>query len=292
MPEVRKEIHKTSFYRSSRRTPSPGRFSFTEYGFKSDGDEVAPEYLVRITSFRLKTTVVAVLQENILTRVESRWEPFVPTSLLATGNLLLQVVTRGRRSLITKATSRRVWQGSSPMVLSLRLRFEAVEDTFTDVVEPVRLLQSIALPSEPQGGVVDFEEVKKTVEAHGAVEALSKLPVLGPPGPSPFTLEGILNAERSWNEVSETEIIEGLKGGDIIVVDIGKFLTFWNVIVREVSALHHIKFDPSGNPVSADVNVIFETYEMITKESLEKAYQKTATSKTVPSVEGNIEKVD
>jgi len=291
----RKEIHKTTFSRNSKKTAKPKSTIFTEYGYKPDGDGVPPEYLVRITSFRNNCTVVAVLQENIMTRVESRWEPFIPTSMLATGNLLIQAVTGGRRSLITKATSRRLWMGSTPMVLSLNLKFEAVTSPQLEVVEPCRLLQTMALPSEPSGqaGLTDFwTNLKKGVEEHGLLdpraydEALSKLPVLGPPGPTPFTTEGILNAERSWNELNETEVIEGMKGGDIIVVDLGKFLSFWNVIVKEVSTVHHIKFDPSGDPISANVNIVFETYEMMTRESLETAYQKVAMSPAPESVAG------
>jgi hypothetical protein len=72
--------------------------------------------------------------------------------------------------------------------------------------------------------------------------------------------------------------VEGLKGGDKIMVELGRFVTFFNVIVREVSATVPIKFDPLGNPVSATVNMVFETYEMMTVEGLSDAYRKTAAS--------------
>lgn len=286
MPEERKEFHKTTFVKDSKRAHGPGKFTFDTYGYQPDGKGVAPEYLVRITSFRLGTTVVAVLQEDILTRVESRWEPFIPTAMLTTGNLLIQAVTGGRKALITKATSRRVWQGSSPMVISLNLKFEAVIDPFKEVVEASRLLQSMALPSEPEGGVVNFQELKKDTTTEQAIEALSQVPMLGPPGPSPFTMEGVLSSGKSWNQLSQTKIVEGLKGGDVIVVEIGRYLSFWNVILREVSVLHKIKFDPSGDPISGAVNLVFESYEMMTKESLEKSYQKTSMSSTTQEKTG------
>jgi hypothetical protein len=108
---------------------------------------------------------------------------------------------------------------------------------------------------------------------------LDKLPFLGPPGPTPFTTEGVLNLQRASSELGDTTgIVEGLKGGDKIMVELGRFLTFYNVIVREVTATVPIKFDQHGSPVSATVLVIFETYEMMTVEGLSDAYQKTIAS--------------
>lgn len=275
----------------SKKTAQPRNAVPVEYGYTvADGKKLPPEYLVRITSYRNWCTIIGILQEDIRTRVESRWEPFVPTSLLATGNILIQALTRGKRSLITKATSRRVWMGSSPMLLSLNLKFQAVENSFNEVTEPCRLLQSIALPSEP-GAAVDWEGLKKDIKTEGIIEAASKLPALGPPGPSPFTLEGILNTAASHNELTPSGIKEGLKGGDYIEVELGRFLTFRNVIVKEVSVAHHVKPDPQGDPTSASVNLIFETYEMMTTESLKKAYTKSAMSKNVTTEEGKIEHI-
>jgi len=271
----------------SKSTTQPR--DIVEYGYVvADGKKLPPEYLVRITSYRNQCRIIGILQEEVKTRVESRWEPLVPTSLLATGNILLQAVTRGKRALVTKATSRRVWMGSTPITISLNLKFQAVKNSFREVVEPCRLLQSIALPSEP-GEATDWEGLK-TSETEKITEAASKLPALKPPGPTPFTLEGILNAASSNNELTPSKIKEGLKGGDYIVVEFGRFLTFRNVIVREVAVAHHIKPDPDGNPVSANVNLVFETYEMMTTESLKNAYDKDSLSKHVVS-EGAIEHV-
>jgi len=275
----------------AKKTDQPRNAVPVEYGYiVADGRKLPPEYLVRITSLRNWCTIIGILQEEVRTRVESRWDPFVPTAMLAKGNVLLQAISGGRRSLITKATSRRVWAGSSPMILSLNLKFQAIEDSLNEVVEPCRLLQSIALPSEP-GSAVDWEGLKKDIKAGGIMKAASKLPALGPPGPSPFTLEGILNTASSLNELTPNGIKEGLKGGDKIRVEIGRFLAFDNVIVKEVSVAHHVKPDPSGNPISANVNMIFETYEMMTTESLKEAYNKNVLSKSSVLEEGKIEHI-
>lgn len=254
-------------------------FTLTEYGHLADGEPIPVEYLARVTSIRNAATVVAPLQEDILLRVESRWDPLVSASMLATGNIFLQAATHGRKSLVTKSTSRRVWSGTSPMVLSLRMHFEAVADPFKEVAEPCRILQSLALPSEPREGKTNRSEVSKHQMIQDVAGALSKLPILGPPGPTPFTTEGVLNLQRPSNEIGDTTgIVEGLKGGDKIMIELGRFITFYNVIVREVSAAVPIKFDQHGNPVSATVNMVFETYEMMTVEGLSDAFRKTIAS--------------
>jgi len=255
------------------------RHVLTEYGYRVDGDAIPPEYLAKVTSIRNGATIISPLQNDIMIRVESRWEPLVPTSLLATGNLIVQALTEGRKSLITKATSRRVWSGSSPMILSLRMRFEAVVDPFVEVAEPCRILQSMSLPSEPGGAKANQIGVTNHQMIQDVANHLDKLPFLGPPGPTPFTTEGVLNLQRASSELGDTTgIVEGLKGGDKIMVELGRFLTFYNVIVREVTATVPIKFDQHGSPVSATVLVIFETYEMMTVEGLSDAYQKTIAS--------------
>lgn len=269
---------KTVQFKSVQKTGTR-EFTLTEYGHVPDGDPIPVEYLARVTSIRNAATVIAPLQEDILLRVESHWEPLVPASLLATGNILLQASSQGRKSLVTKATSRRVWSGTSPMVLSLRLRFEATADPFKEVAEPCRILQSLALPSEPREGKTNRSEVSKHQTIQDVAGALSKLPILGPPGPTPFTTEGVLNLQRPSNELGDTTgVVEGLKGGDKIMVELGRFVTFYNVIVREVSASVPIKFDQHGNPVSATVSLVFETYEMMTVEGLSDVYRKTVAS--------------
>lgn len=282
---TRKEVYTVEFAQRSEEIPRPGTGILAECGYRPDSGEVAPEYLARITSLRNAITVIGVLQEDIVTRVESRWEPLIPYSLLAKGNILVQVVTGGRKSLVSKATSRRLWQGSSPMTLSLKLKFEAVENPFTDVVEPVRLLQSMALPTEPTGqtGKVNWElaydQAQQLDLRKAANTILSGLPVLSPPGPTPFTTEGLLNLKGPKGDFSETtKTIEGLKGGDLIMVELGRLLTFYNVVVRTVTGAHAIKFDSNGDAVSAVVDVVFETYEMMTVESLRDSYRKTIVS--------------
>jgi len=252
--------------------------NFQEYGYVvQDGKPIPPEYLVRITSFRNKCTVVAPLQEAISLNVESIWEPLVPTSILKTANLIAQATSRGERSAITSATTRRLWSGTSPISIVLRLKFESVLNTFNEVVEPGRLLQTMALPSDPftdrKGvNVVALGTAIKSLNIGKVKDEISNFPALRPPGPTPFIWENLLGNQTSYLERSQSDVDESRKGGDFIMIEIGTFLTFWNVIVREGAVVYDIKFDKEGLPISASTEIRFETYEMPTKESLTDSY--------------------
>jgi hypothetical protein len=266
---------------STRTQRIPRRLSvgFTEYGYiAADGKSIPEEYLVRITSYKHNATIIAPLQEDIALRVESRWEPFIPTSMLARANILTQAVTSSERSFITQATSRRIWMGSSPMVISLRLRFEAVQDPFAEVVEPSRLLQSIAVPSDPSTNTSDSGEVGKSLQAGNYWDVVSKLPGLQPPGPTPFSWDNLLSGQKAYPTMSRSDVESSLRGGDFIMIEVGRFLTFWNVIVRENTVNFKVKFDPNGDPISSEVEVVFETYEMPTVEGLRKSYTKVSAT--------------
>jgi len=261
----------------ARQKPKSAGFTLERYGYvTADGEPVAPEYLVRITSYRNKCTVVGVLQEDITMRVESRWEYVVPTAILDLANLAIQAVSSGRWSVITKATSRRIWQGSSPLQISLNLKFEAVEDPYREVVQPCKFLQAMTLPAnikfeqswaKARPGIVETakHEVRETLKGVAGT-------FLSPPGPTPFTTKGLFTRDSTR---SIDEIVNDLKGGDIIKVDIGRFLSFWNVVVKNVTPVFHSKFVRKGDPISAQVNIVFESYEMMTVETLEEAYSKS-----------------
>lgn len=251
--------HTTTFRHSftgSKSAPT----TLQQYGYVPDGKRIPDAYLVRISSIRNAATVISPLQEDINLKVESHWSPLLPAGLLSGANKAAQLFTGGRISLITKATSRRVWGGSSPMVLSLKLRFEAVFDPINEVLNPFMLLSAMALPKET------------LLQQKGLLGKINELPFLGPPGPSPFLTEGVLG--KSGNKSST--FIDSLQGGDNIQIELGQFLTFYDVIIKSVSPTIPIKFDPNGNPISATVNIIFETYEMMTAESFRDSFNSLA----------------
>lgn len=277
--------------RKSRRLS----YGFKDYGYiYADGEPIPPEYLVRVTSYRNNCTIIAPLQEAISLNVESLWEPIIPTSILRTPNIAIQATSGGTRSAITSSTTRRLWSGTSPISITLRMKFEAVRDPYEEVVEPGRLLQTMAVPSDPaadrrnEGAAIGH--AIKGVAGGGLAQmyqfgaaiykVISDLPALTPPGPSPFVGEGLLNGQTNYTDKDKnrSDIESSIRGGDFIMVELGTFLTFWNVIVREGGVNYDIKFSREGYPISAQAEIRFETYEMPTKESLEYSYTRIIPS--------------
>jgi len=266
---------------STKKSGGKRSYSFTEYGYFPDGDAAPPEYLARITSLKNKCSIIGLLQQDIQLRIESRWDNFIPTTMLAKFGALAQAATGGSKSLVSKATSRRMWVGTTPIAINLKLRFEAIQDAFHDVVEPIRILQSLALPSEGSGYADSDVSAGSALTAFAgnpgmdtAGKVLDSLPLLSPPGPSPFSWEGFGSSRKQVNEANITSILEGMKGGDRILLQLGKFLRFDDVILREVTVNYNIKIDMFGDPTGAEVDLIFETYEIPTVQSLAKAYEK------------------
>lgn len=247
---------------SSQGQDASGKGTPVLYGHSPDGEQVPDAYKVKITSYRNNAKVIALMQDDIQLKVSSRWESIVPQNVSSIGNIMTQTITRGEKSFISKATSRRIWAGTTPIVMALNLRFEAVMNAKREVLEPCRILQSLALPSESSAD---------------PSKATSKVPLLGPPGPTPFVLETLATYKRSNKAIqSPSDSFNDLKGGDLIVVEIGSFITFWNVIVSEVSMLVPAKFTREGDPISAVVSIVFETYEMPTVEGLKSAYNRAS----------------
>lgn len=237
---------------------------FTIYGNVDDVSLLPDAYKIKITSIRDMVKVVASIQDDIQLKVASQWQSVVPQGALSLGNIIAQFVTEGKKSLITKWGSRRIWSGSTPIIIGLNLRFEAVENAFKEVLEPCRVLQGLALGSETSG-----------VGENGESELF-----LSPPGPSPFM--GIKALEKYRRSNSTLNDLIGAfndpQKGNFILIELGDFVTFWNVIISEVTVSYSPKFQKDGNPVSANVNIVFETYEMPTVEGLKEAYSRSDVS--------------
>jgi hypothetical protein len=273
MSDLTKGI-RTIFGSKTFKTPEKKLGAFEEYGYTSpDGDPVPEEYLCRITSKRNQATVVALLQESVSLHVESQWGPALSDMISSVANKIVEAGSGGRLSAVTRATSRRMWLGTQPITITLRLKFQAIKDAVREVVEPARLLQCMALPSGPRSG--DEAEGK-----YGWISGIQKqIPFLAPPGPNPYSITDILN-NQTITKSEQFKHLEGLIGGDQIMVEIGRFLTFSNVIVKSATPVFPIAFTPEGNPVRSEVSVTFQTYEMMTVEDLNDAYTKNSAINT------------
>lgn len=214
------------------------------FGFPIWRRDVHPNYIVEIHSQGLNRTVRALLQENFSTTISSSWG--IPTLGGFVQNNLQDFLMMHNVVLGNPIMTRRKWQGSSAMRLSLRLFFDAIEDAQNEVVMAAGTLLQLAAPAK-------FSSVYPTL--YTKMSNLIDKFTMVPPGPNIY--RNIVNNE--WFKAFE---------GDVIDIHIGNFITFSSVIITGVEVVWGKKFTNMGIPTTANALVSFETFEMYMKETL------------------------
>jgi len=200
-------------------------------------------------------TVHAYLQDKITLTARSEWAG-ITQSIPGADQAIkeLDTVTQAlfNRTAITTLSTQRKWGGSSPISLTLKLKFEAVNDVYQEVLLPCMGLQSLTLP---RGGVAN------------------KIGLI-PPGPNPYTLT------QSGNTEFETR-------GEVITINIGNFISFRSVIVRSVRVTYENRMSEVG-PIGATVDLEIETWRMLTREELQGAYKEKMSMSTTGNNIGQV----
>ncbi len=205
-------------------------------GYK--GTDVPEEYIVTILSNQSapggtgKIVVRAILQEEVTMYTGSKWESFIDTIRNSQFGDIAELGAQAlfNISLQNAVTSRRIWRGTEPIALTLNLRFEEEYNSNIEVMQACEALQCMCLPGEDEHA----------------------LGLLIPPGPSPF-MTGIGRLDKSKEFIS---------------VYIGGALSFINVIIKSVSVSYQVRMGVDGFFKAAKVSIVFETYEVVTKNRL------------------------
>ena len=177
-------------------------------------------------------TITAPIQGEVAFDTQAEWSANVATDLIKKAAGQTTEALTGR-SLVSKFVSRRQWSGTHPLKFSLDLKFTAITNSMSEVILPCVELQRMILPSE-RGFLGKF--------------------FLHPPGPDPFYIENI--SSRS--------------SGEIINVYIGKFMKITKVVPESVTLKYSPKFLKGGHPLEIIATVKFQTFELLTKESISK----------------------
>ena len=207
------------------------------------GTDIKQAYLVAIKNIlprdygtntgESSITIKAPLAEKFSMKIESQWSPIVSGNVISTfANAVTQLVAQ--RSLATKYMSRRIWTGTNPLDFTLNLQFRAIKDADLEVVRPCQELQRMALP----------------YMGDSRLDGL----FLHPPGPSPY------------KEASEN--FKFFNEGEITYVAIGNLLLMKRVVIKDVTIEFLPQFTKEGKPIAANAAVHFQTYEILTKETL------------------------
>jgi hypothetical protein len=232
-----------------RQIPALKETQYIRVGYLPESTGVPEAYITTVTSKALQCKVCAVVQEKIQFLVNGVWEPFPGLGMFNEVAELIPQALLGV-TLVQPWMKRRMWRGSTPISISVDMNFYAYDDAYNNVLLPCMLLQQMALPQETLSvGVVENEGT--------ASETYGKLfSVYSPPGPSPFTV-----------------FEDTLAGGDKIDLTFGNILRFSNVIVSECLINLENKLTEQGYPITGSARIVFETFEMMTKESLRAVYQ-------------------
>lgn len=110
-----------------------------------------PNYLVRLYCPGQGVEIIADMPEETGTSLGSEWESW----MAANGNKMqdiAQLVTGS--NLRWQEASKQAWSNSSPVEIPLELIFEAEKDARSEVYEPMRVLEMLALPSTGIGGLL------------------------------------------------------------------------------------------------------------------------------------------
>lgn len=217
-----------------------------------------------------KWIVNAWLQENFEFGVTSEWNDIIGIPSL--GGLTqgaVDAVNAGGKALTgtvakNMAMTRRKWIGSSPLSISLKLRFRAYDDAQKEVVQAVHALQDMALPKEAES--MNLQNV-----SGGRTNIIPGF--LIPPGPNE-QYANPRNASLKSTEAKGNERINQTLGGagDVISIDMfagGFYLDM--IVIRSVEATFDPKMTTNG-PVAAEVILKIESYEILTKQKLDNAY--------------------
>ncbi len=247
-----------------------GPFSILGY----QGKDIPEEYMVTITdeqpwlySQGKIIRIRAPLQEKISTRTESEWSPLSAASAISSILPTQEIAqfTTGH-STVSRYTSRRIWTGGSTLDFTLNLKFEVQSNATLEVLKPLIELQRMNLPysSNPSGvpALKTGSNMEFLSSLGGSAGALLKESFLYPPGPSPF------------GNLAKTGT------GEKITVKLGKFMTIVNVVVKDIGIDVPVRMTQGGPPAGCIVTVHFQTYEMLTKETLDSIYANNARTTT------------
>jgi hypothetical protein len=187
------------------------------------------------------TPILAGLAQKIQSGVLGNLSEATETAIKAAGY-----------STMTKYTSHLVWSSTSPIVMRIPIKLDAVYDAKQDVSSIVLRLLSLTLPSEIMTPGNDI--VNQTL-----YNTLDPITPLSAPGPTMA-----LNSKYK------------------VHMSLGRLLFFPNIIITGVSAMFNTRPTTDGDFISADVDVTISTPTIYTKRDLYTTFR-TINNTIVPN---------
>lgn len=193
------------------------------YGMADNGN-----YKVIITHNGPGVIVEAWIPETFQVAVTSQFnQPFGQG--ISNSTIGQAAKTLAGRALTSQSMTAQVWEGSQPIELTLEIELIAEKDPQAEVLNKVKNLLKMVMPSKAGGTL------------------------LKPPGPKYADIV-------DWKAFEPTKgrAAGGTEGN--ISIDIGNFMLFDSVVIESVNTTFHSMMHSSGIPLRATVAVTFKTF--------------------------------
>jgi hypothetical protein len=208
--------------------------------------------------------VEALLSEPVQVAGSASWARFIESLEKLGGGNIITIAdflgrSVGRGGLRQPWMSRKIWQGSEPLKLTLNLKFLATggtvvrdnleeflgDDTsgFIEVYNPTCQLLSLLYPGGVSSGKVNEAGEKIITD-------------FIPPGPSAF--HSSVGTDSMNGQKSD---ISGVVVGHPVDITIGSFIQFQSCFVTDCSVSYSNILDVRGYPTSAKASLSIESYE-------------------------------
>jgi hypothetical protein len=198
-------------------------------------------------------------QDTFEENIRSKYESLVNTSSFS--DLSKALTMMGAGSLQSKFTARKVWVDIDSMAFNFNMFFEAEDNSYTDVVAPIRNLQALVVPintvvGSDQETLFLYPPTKPMIEFPSITNFFKE---------KTDEITKMLNiGGKSINIVGDKRLVRTVKK-----ITIGKFVSLRNIIIEEVNTNWNILDpDPSGSPLNAEVNIKMTTYDLWTLKTI------------------------
>jgi hypothetical protein len=274
--------------KNKNKTPTPqeafsgaGISSGTEWGVRNADYTVS---LVRTGSKSGQSGhVIAHIPETIDLNITADYNQ--PYAELALGSPILQAIGKSfGLKVSSNAFSMQVWEGSSPIELTIPFKFVAVRDSYEEVIKPIRELSRFCLPTvvtpDTGGGFIQFGIIKSpgpnllfngaslfdnaAKGVSGATKVIKKTTgaVADDIGDNNYAkgavdiVTGVATAAATF----VNNMLAGISVENNISLHIGRFCRLRSVVVKSVSQAYNTRFDIDGQMIEATVNVSIATF--------------------------------